>query len=142
MRLSTATAPQLAEGSVDFVRQKFGFSLPYTPESLVLVDAIIDKIRATGVSEQQGSGLLCGLGCYVGEVFVRNARASWRARAEMRMRGSYRFPVVLAMLGASGCDPIGRVFERFNRAQADGAARLYETTVPLDQTGGPSAIGR
>jgi len=133
MTLSPSTAPLLAEGSVAFVEQKFGFKLPYTPESLILVDAIIDKIKATGATERQASGLLSGLGCYVGEVFVRNARASWRSSAEMGMRASCRFPAVLALPGPIGCDPIGRVFERFSCGPADGAARLYETAVPGDR---------
>ena len=57
MRVSPETAPQIAEGSVQFVHKKFGFALPYTPESLILVDAIVDKIKATGATEQQASGL-------------------------------------------------------------------------------------
>jgi hypothetical protein len=138
MTVSPSTAPQLAEGSVAFVEQKFGFKLPYTPESLILVDAIIDKIKETGATEQQASGLLSGLGCYVGEVFVRNAKASWRSTAEMGMRASCRFPAVLALPGPVGCDPIGRVFERFNSESTDGAARLYETTVPAARGGAGS----
>jgi hypothetical protein len=133
MRISPSTAPQLAEASVAFVDHKFGFRLPFTPESLILVDAIIDKIRATGATEQQASGLLSGLGCYVGEVFVRNAKASWRSTAEMRMSASCRFPAVLALPGPTGCDPIGRVFQRFSRGSTDSAALLYETAVPLDR---------
>jgi hypothetical protein len=130
MTVSPSTAPQLAEGSVAFVEQKFGFKLPYTPGSLILVDALIDKIKATGATEQQASGLLSGLGCYVGEVFVRNARASWRSAAEMGMTRSCRFPAVIALPGPAGCDPIGRVFERFESGSTGGVARLYETAVP------------
>ena len=127
------TAPQLAEGSVAFVEQKFGFKLPYTPESLIVVDAIIDKVRATGATEQQASGLLCGLGCYVGEVFVRNAKASWRRTSEMGMSGSCRHPIVLALPGPIGCDSIGRVFRRFGGGASDSVALLYETTVAAGQ---------
>jgi hypothetical protein len=130
LRISPSTAQQLAEGSVVFVEQKFGFKLLYTPESLILVDAIVDKIRETGATEQQASGLLSGLGCYVGEVFVRNAKASWRGTAEMGMSRSCRFPAVLALPGPTGCDPIGRVFQRFNGGPTDSVALLYETAVP------------
>jgi len=130
MRISPSTAPQLAEGSVAFVEHKFGFRLPYTPESLILVDAIVDKIKATGATEEQASGLLSGLGCYVGEVFVRNAKASWRRTAEMRMSKRCRFPAVLALPGPTGCDPIGRVFQRFRCGPTDSVAMLYEAAVP------------
>jgi hypothetical protein len=137
-RLTPGTAAQLAEGSVAFVAQKFGFTLPYTPESLILVDALIDKIGATGATEKQALGLLSGLGCYVGEVLVRNARASWRWTAEMRMSGSCRFPIVLAWPGSSTCDPIGRVFQRFSSTPADGVAQLYEAAVPRERGGAGS----
>jgi hypothetical protein len=133
MRVSPETAPQIAEGSVEFVQKKFGFALPYTPESLILVDAIVDKIKATGATEQQASGLLSGLGCYVGEVLVRHARASWRWTAEMSMTRSCRFPIVLVLPGLTGCDAIGQAFERFRDGNADGAALLYEKTVGRKQ---------
>jgi len=129
VRVSPSTASQLAEGSVAFVHKKFGFVLPYTPESLILVDAVLEKIKATGATEQQASGLLSGLGCYVGEVFVRHAKASWRWTAEMGMTKSCRFPVVLALPGVIGCDPIGRVFERFSGGAAQGVALLYEAAM-------------
>lgn len=135
MPISPSTAPQLAAASVIFVEHKFGFRLPYTPESLILVDAIVDKIRSTGATEQQASGLLSGLGCYVGEVFVRNAKASWRSTAEMKMGESCRFPAVLAWPGPRACDPIGRVFQRFSRGAADSVALLYETTALSDRIG-------
>ena len=127
--ISARTAPGLAAGSVDFVEQKFGFTMPYSPESLLVVDEIVDKIKATGATEQQASGLLSGLGCYVGEVYVRTARASWRPAAEMKMSRSCRFPAVLALPGMTGCDPIGVVFDRFNLGPAHSAARLYEDAV-------------
>jgi hypothetical protein len=111
---------------VSFVQRKFGFSLPYTPESLLVVDAIVDKIKATGATEQQASGLLSGLGCYVGEVFVRHARASWRWTAEMGMASACRFPVVVALPGVTGCDAIGQVFQRFSGGAAVSVAALYE----------------
>ena len=128
MRISPATAPQIAEGSVAFVERKFGFRLPYTPESLILVDALIDKIRETGAAEEQASGVLSALGCYVGEVFVRHARASWRSAAEMKMGASCRFPAVLALPGPTGCDPIEGVFQRFG-GRPSSLAGLYEEVV-------------
>jgi hypothetical protein len=126
VRISPETAPKIAEGSVEFVQRKFGFALPYTPASLIVVDAIVDKIKATGATEQQASGLLSGLGCYVGEVFVRHAKASWRWTAEVGMARSCRFPIVLLVPGLSGCDIIGKIFERFRNGTADGAALFYE----------------
>jgi hypothetical protein len=138
MRISTAAAPQIAERSVAFVERKFGFRLPYTPESLIVVDAIIDKVRQTGAQESQAIGVLEGLGCYVGEVFVRHARATWRSAAEMGMGGSSRSPAVLALPGPKAWDPIAPVFERFSGGSAS-LAGLYEGLIkaglvrPLDR---------
>jgi hypothetical protein len=127
----------LAEASVEFVHRKFGFALPYSPESLIFVDAVVDKIKATGATEEQASGLLAGLGCYVGEVFVRHARASWRWTAEMGMTKSCRFPVVVALPGVTGCDAIGKVFERFSGGAHESLASLYEAAL-TPPPGGPT----
>ena len=129
MKLSADTARPLAEGSVEFVCKKFGFALPYTPASLLVVDAIVDKIKATGATQEQASGLLAGLGCYVGEVFVRHAKASWRSTAEMGMAESCRSPVVLVLPGLSTCDAIGQVFRRFDGGIPESLALFYEITV-------------
>ena len=129
MKVAPNTAQRLAEESVAFVQKKFGFVLPYTPESLIVVDAIVDKIKATGATEQQASGLLSGLGCYVGEVFVKHAKASWRWTAEMGMAESCRFPIVVALPGVTGCDTIGKVFQRFRVGAAESVAQLYETAL-------------
>ena len=126
---SPDTAPRLAESAVAFVDRKFGILLPYNPPSLILVDALVDRIKATGASEQQASGLLLGLGCYVGEVFVRHARASWRRTAEMGMSRSCAFPVVIALPGVVGCNPIGRVFERFRAGESASLAAFYQTAL-------------
>ena len=140
MKVSPNTAPHFAEGSVEFVYKKFGFALPYTPASLIVVDAIVDKIKATGATEQQASGLLAGLGCYVGEVLVRHAKASWRWTAEMGMAASCRFPVVLALPGVTGCDAIGKVFQRFSGGAAESVAQLYEIAL-APRLGGGSLKG-
>ena len=136
LELTPERAPQLAQEWVEFVQKKFGFDLPYTPESLIVVDAIVEKIKATGATEQQASGLLYGLGCYFGEVLVRHAKASWRWTAEMGMRGSCRFPVVVALPGVTGCDALGKAFQRFGGGPADGLAVVYESVVAA-RPGGP-----
>src|SRR2546428_8335745 len=100
IRPSPETAAQIAEGSVTFVERKFGILLPYNPPSLILVDAIVDKIRGTGASEHQPSGLLLGLGCYLGEVFVRNAGATCRLTTGLRMAKPCTFPILLALPAA------------------------------------------
>ena len=123
------TAPQIAQGAVALVKKKFGFQLNYDPPSLIVIDLLVDKIKETGATEHQASGLLLGLGCYVGEVFVRNARGSWRETAQMAMKKTVAYPIVIALPGAVGCDPLGAVFRRFGAGPPDGVASLYESIV-------------
>jgi hypothetical protein len=119
---------------VAFVQRKFGFSLPYSPESLIVVDAIVDKIRATGAVEEQVLAVLSGLGCYAGEVFVRHARASWRWPTELGLRDC-RSPAVLALPGKDTLDPIGSVLRRFHDEGSSSLARLFETAARRDGPG-------
>jgi hypothetical protein len=138
--MTPAEAPQIARRSVQFVEEKFGLELRYTVESLVFVEAVIDRIRATGASEEQARGVLAGLGCYAGEVLVRNARASWRPATEVKAGGPSRSPILLTLAGARVCDPLARVFERFADPSSDGVASLYDTA--LGVTGGEAESGR
>ena len=129
MTPTVQTAPQIAQGAVALVKKKFGFQLNYDPPSLIVVDLLVDKIRETGATEHQASGFLLGLGCYVGEVFVRHARASWRATAEMGMTKACAYPILLALRGTVTCDAIGIVFRRFAPGATESAASLYESSV-------------
>ncbi len=122
------TAPQIAQGAVALVKKKFGFQLNYDPPSLIVIDLLVDKIKQTGASEHQASGLLLGLACYVGEVFVRHKRASWRETAQMGLTKTVGYPIVLVLPGKVGCDAIGIVFRRFADGSAGGAAQLWEST--------------
>jgi len=121
------TAPQIAQGAVALVKKKFGFDLNYDPPSLIVIDMLVDKVKETGASSHQASGLLLGLGCYVGEVFVRHARASWRETAQMGMTKTCAYPILLALPGKIGCDAIGIVFRRFEAGPGESAALLWES---------------
>lgn len=129
MTPTVETAPQIAQGAVALVKKKFGFQLNYDPPSLIVIDLLVDKIKETGATEHQASGLLLGLGCYVGEVFARHARGSWRETAQMGMSRTCAYPIVLALPGRIGLDPIGAVFRRFTQGAPESAATLYESTV-------------
>src|SRR6266545_1772445 len=79
------TAAKMAQEAVAYVERKLGAPLPWTPASLPAIDAVVDKIKETGATEQQAAGLLFALGCFVGEVFVRNAGGIWRRTEELGM---------------------------------------------------------
>jgi|SRR5688572_4421116 hypothetical protein len=138
-----AAAARLAQQCVAFVRQKFGFPLPFTPESLLLVDLIVDKIKETRATETQASTILRGLGCYAGEVFVRHAKGSWRSAAELKVdQASSESGLVVALPGLVGCDVIGTVFGRFRQGPSTSVAALYEFHASEFARPGTSRSGR
>jgi len=126
-RPAAALAEKLALKSVDFVESKLGIRLPFTPESLLVIDAFVDTVRRSGVTERQAQGVLQGLGCYVGEVFVRHARGSWQLSAEMPSgRDSGASTWVVALPDLVTCDVIAAVFQRFRDEGSSSVAALYE----------------
>ncbi len=86
------------------MRVRFALDLDYSVESLVMVDALLETMRQERVpiDAKVGETLWC-LGCYVGEVFVRNANAEWTDREQL--------PPVVAC-GETRINPIGKVVKR------------------------------
>jgi len=72
-----AFAAKHAEVAVTAVKEVKGQLLDYSPESLNLIDLIIQKFRIDGLSEDQISETVFSFGCYAGEVFVRHKSAKW-----------------------------------------------------------------
>lgn len=98
------SAPQFAADVADWARGRFALDLDYSVESLEKVDALLETMRQERVpiDDRVGETLWC-LGCYVGEVFVRNANAEWTDREQL--------PPVVAC-GETRINPIGKVVKR------------------------------
>jgi hypothetical protein len=126
-------AKQMAARFVDLIQRKFEVTLNYSPETLAAVDLIVDKIKATGVSESDGSGMIYSVGCYVGEVFVRHAGGEWRPTAELGMQQVCSWPVAISMPSGAGVNPIGKAFKRFRNGDADSLAFFYKSTLRLPE---------
>lgn len=126
-------ATQMAARFVDMTQRRFGFTLDYSPETLGAVDLLVDKIKATGVSETDGSGMIYSVGCYVGEVFVRHAEGVWKPTAEQGMQQICSWPVVIALPSGAGVNPIGKAFKRFRNGDADNLAFFYKSTLRLPE---------
>lgn len=135
IRPSPATAPQMAAEAVAFVREKSGVQLSYIPDSLKDVDAVLEKLKASGASEENAAGLLFAIGCYVGEVFVRNAGGVWRTTEEKGMSQVCSFPITVELPNGSGCNAIGKVFKRFRNGPGDSVAFFYHATLDRLQRG-------
>ena len=109
-----ADARRMAEQFVAMVQRKQGIHLDYAPETLSAVDDIVDQVKATGVTEQDASGMIYAIGCYVGEVLVRHAQGQWKTTSEMGMTQVCSWPIVVALPSGAGTNPIGKAFKRFS----------------------------
>jgi hypothetical protein len=129
---SPKTAPQIAAIIVPFVEQNYGVTLHFSPISLRQLDAIIDDLRRDQQFEEV-QPLLFSAGCYLGEVFVRHARAVWRRPSELRMGGVISAPIVLQLRDGRGCNPVAQAYRRFQNGPADSLEAFY--TVNVDAPG-------
>jgi hypothetical protein len=128
-----AEAMRMAEQFVALTDRKFGFRLDYSPATLDTVDQLVDKVKSTGVSEQDGSGMIYAIGCYVGEVMVRHGGGEWRPTAELNMQSVCSWPLVVRMPDGTGMNPIGKAFKRFRNGDADSLAYFYRMTLRLPE---------
>jgi len=70
--------------------------------------------------------LLFSMGCYVGEVLVRHAGGRWRGTEELGMGLVASSPIAIEMPDGRGCNPVGRVYKRFQKGREDGLASFYQ----------------
>ncbi len=118
-------ADQLAELMVPAAQKVSGIVLDYSPDSLTAVDGIIDKFHRDNVPAERIASTLFCFGCYVGEVFVRNAGARWRPTEETSMKDFCDLPLVLELGPDRFCNPIGKVFKRHENGEEDFLPYFY-----------------
>ena len=117
-------ASEIAGMLIPFVEKNYGVTLDYSVQSLRQVDGMIDDLR----QDQQFEALqplLFTIGCYVGEVFVRHADASWKTTESMGMGSVASAPIVIAMPDGRGCNPVGKAYKRFQNGPEDNLAWFY-----------------
>ncbi|WEP00888.1 hypothetical protein A6P39_042755 (plasmid) [Streptomyces sp. FXJ1.172] len=107
--LEPAHAPRHAAAIVATAADISDADLDYSPESIVVVEDIVDGFRAEGVSDDDMADSLIGFGCYVGEVLTRHAGGAWRRASADHPT---TVPLVVELPGARECDPIDWVFCR------------------------------
>jgi hypothetical protein len=105
-------ARRFAADIVASAKKVSGIDLDYSVASLEAVDGILENFRRQRVKSDQIAETLFGFGCYVGEVFVRQATAAWRLAVETGTPGVFGFPLVIQTGSASYCNPIAKVFKR------------------------------
>jgi len=118
-------ANQHAEYAVQAAKQVTGVDLNYTPESIKEVDEIVEQIRKEGMRLEEIADILFGFGCYVGEVFVRNNNAKWVKTEKTPMRKFAGAPMIIELRKDSLCNPIDKVFKRFENGETDNLSYFY-----------------
>jgi len=111
---------------VPFVEQNYGLHLDYGVPSLGQIDGILDDLRRDQRFETI-QPILFSLGCYVGEVIVRNAKARWRTPESLGLTAMASSPIVLEMADGRSCNPVGKVYRRFEHGSADDLAVFYRS---------------
>jgi hypothetical protein len=118
-------APQFAGNIVRTSKAVSNLDLDYSIGSLRVVDDLIEGFRGQGAgAEQLGETLFC-FGCYVGEVFVKNAGASWNETINTPMNGVAGSPLVLKLPNGMFCNPIDKVFKRLKNGSVDNLPYFY-----------------
>jgi hypothetical protein len=132
-----ANAAQIAAMVVPFVEKNYGLTLDYGAESLRQVDGVLDDLRRDQSFENL-QPLLFAMGCYVGEVLVRHAGAFWRVTEELGMGEVASSPIAIWMPDGRGCNPVGKVYKRFQNGPEDSLAGFYNvmTQVPPEKVAG------
>jgi hypothetical protein len=122
---SAANAAEIAAMAVPVVQANYGVTLDYGVASLAQLDGIIDDLRRDQRFEAL-QPLLFSIGCYVGEVLVRHAGGRWRSTEELGMGVVASSPVAIEMPDGRGCNPVGRVYKRFQKGREGGLAAFYQ----------------
>ena len=133
------SAAEIAALFVPWVEQTYAAKFDYGVYSLKQVDGILDDLRKDQKFEDL-QPLLFSMGCYVGEVLVRRGRGRWRLAEEVGMDAVASSPIVVAMPDGRGCNPVGKVYKRFQNGPEDSIAAFFQfmTEPPPEKlAGGP-----
>ena len=130
-------AAKIAAMVVPFADQNYGVTLDYGVESLGLLDGILDDLRQDQSFENL-QPLLFAMGCYVGQVMVRHAGACWRITEELGMGAVASSPIAIRVRDGRGCNPVGRVYKRFQNGPEEALASFYHvmTEAPPEKSSG------
>lgn len=134
---SPSNAAEIAAMALPVVEQNYGLKLDYSPASLEPLDAIVDDLRRDQRFEALQT-LLFSMGCYVGEVLVRHAGGRWRTTQELGMGGASS-PIAVEMPDGRGCNPVGRVYRRFQMGRDDSLPGFFQAMAGAPPGGEPRA---
>ena len=136
--ITPENAPRFAADIAAAVERHEGITLDYSVESLAEIDGIIGGFHDDGVQVEEVEATLFSFGCYVGEVFVRNAGAAWRSASQKEIDEIFGVPLVLQLDADTTVNPIGKVIKRLENGEEDNLPYFYRA---FTQRRGKSAQG-
>ena len=122
---SPENARDHARLAVQLAAQEFGDELDFSPGSLEAVDAQIESVREEGSTGEDAAEALFVLGCYVGEVLVRNLGGRWVATARSPLAPVCPWPMVVELPGGTAWDPIGKAYKRLELGDSEYLPAYY-----------------
>lgn len=112
---------QQAEEFRELARERYALRLDYSPHTLAHLEDWIQGEFSSG-SADANSTLIVALGCYVGEVVVRNLMGAWQADEEF-----FHSPaVVIEGKLQTRTFPLSRVWKRFEYGREHSLAAYYQ----------------
>ena len=79
------------------------------------------------------------MGCYVGEVLVRHAGGRWRSAQDLGQGAAGSSPIAVEMPDGRGCNPVGRVYRRFQKGREDSLLAFFAAMTGGSAGPGPGA---
>ena len=115
--------------AVKLAREEFGDELDFSPGSLEDVDAHIESVREEGNTGEEAAEALFVLGCYLGEVLVRNLSGRWVVTARSPLADVSPWPMVVVLPGGSSWDPIGKAYKRLELGDSEYLPAFFAAAV-------------
>lgn len=123
LELKYPATPQTAREHADLAArvawEEYEIRLDYSPGSLEDLDGLVDSLREDGLSAEDAAETLFVLGCYLGEVLVRDLGGSWVPTSRSALRDVSPWPMVAVLRDASAWDAIGKVFKRLELGDSE-----------------------
>jgi hypothetical protein len=116
----------LAVSIVDNLNKNLFLGLDYSPESLGLIDVLIEQMRINDIDEIVVAKNLYSLGCYAGEVIVKSLGGEWVSKNDIRARPTGNTPLIIEMSNGAVADPIGKVLDYYEDEFTQNLTTFFE----------------
>jgi hypothetical protein len=113
------SAPQHASVAVELFRTEFERELDFSPGSLEQIDEQLEQLREQGHAADELAEALFSVGCYLGEVMLRELRGLWTATSASALAEVSPWPMVVTLPDGTVWDVIGKIFRRFELGDSE-----------------------